>query len=58
MDVQEISLRTVNSLSALSLVHQIEELQVEPCLADLARQTVQVLALVDRYLAIRVGYQS
>ena len=34
----------VSGLSALSLVHQIEGLQVEPRLADPARQTVQVPA--------------
>ena len=57
MDVREISLGTVDGLSALSLVHQIEGLQIETRLADLARQTVQAPAL-DSYLAIRVGYQS
>ena len=58
MDVREISLGTVDGLSALSLVHQLEGLQVEPGLADLVRQTVQAPALVDRYLAIRAGNQS
>ena len=55
MGVREISLGTVDGLSALFLVHQIEGLQLEPRLADLARQTVQAPALVDRYLVI-IGY--
>ena len=58
MDVRGISLGTVDGLSVLSLVHQTKELQVEPGLADVARQTVQAPALVNSYLAIRVGYQS
>lgn len=48
MAVREVSLGTVDGLSAVSLVHQIERLQVEPGLADLARQTMQAPPLVDR----------
>lgn len=41
------------------LVHelQIEELPVEPHPDDLARQTVQVLVIVDSFPATRVRYQ-